>query len=567
MCPSCCPIDARDLPHGAPGAPSEPLLGNLSLSISFDMPSLLLALALVPLALGSTLAHAQTNAPRAPDELALLAGPMLLAGEGALAPAVLSAFVDLAGGGTARIVVLSGDNKRGKEIDWVAAGAGSSVLVTVKRAGDLAEADALEALLRADGLWLAALPEKLFEAPLMRTMLDNALERGAAVGAAGADAIALTGTPGAKGAGRLALVPRVELIFGAQDAGNDDTHHKAAAKLPARVVVAMPDGSALAVHRGRRLALLGEGNVGFAVKRAGDVLVRESVVDARGQRDRGDPLPYHLDLLSWVRTARAAELPVFPPQKTEAPRVSKGALLVHGGGAVSDATWQRFVELAGGAEANIVCIPSADTMENDAEPSSFSARNLEEQGCKRVRILHAATRERAQHDAAFVAALDAANGVWIDGGRTYRFMDRFESTAAQAALRRVLQRGGVVAGSSAGAQVIGELLVRGNPKTNDEMTDPGYLTGLGLLNGVVIDAHFRDRGRTAELGALVVKHPQMLGLGVDVDTALVIEGTVGEVLGKGMVTVFDHRGGTAPAEGVLLKSGARYDLVAGESLD
>lgn len=531
------------------------------------MPSILLALALVAVTLFSSTAAAQANAPRAPDELAPLAGPVLLAGGGPPAPAVLSAFVDLAGGGTARIVVLSGDGKRGRELDWAAAGAGTSIVVTAKRAGDLAEPVALDALLRADGIWLAALPEKLYEAPLLRTMLESALERGAAVGGAGADAIALTGTPGANAAGRIGLVPRVELVFGAENASKEDTHQKAATRLAARVVVAMPDGSALAVHRGRRVALIGERYVGFAVKRAGDVLARESVVEARSGRDRGDPLPYHLDLLSWVRTARAAELPLFPLQKPEAPRIAKGALLVHGGGAVSEATWQRFVELAGGADANIVCIPSADTMKDDAEPDSFSAGRLERCGCKRVRILHASTRERAQHDAAFIAAIDEAKGVWIDGGRTYRFMDRFEATSAHAALRRVLERGGVVAGSSAGAQVIGEFLVRGNPKTNEELTDPGYLTGLGLLPGVVIDAHFRDRDRTAEFGALVAKHPQLLGLGVDVDTALVIQGTIGEALGNGMVTVFDHRGGAAPAEGLLLKHGARYDLVTGKSVD
>jgi cyanophycinase len=529
------------------------------------MPSLLLAIVLAPIALGTC--SAQTNTRPAGDELAPLAGPVLLAAGGSPAPAVRSAFVDLAGGATARIVVLTGDAKRAKDIDWVAAGASASVVVTAKRASDLAADAALAALLQADGIWLVALPAQLFDAPLLRTMLVNALERGAAVGAAGADAIALTGTQGTNATGRLGIAPRVELVFGTKDPGADDTHQNAATKLPARVVVALPDGTALAVHRGRRIALVGDGKIGFAVKRAGNELARESVLDAKHERDRGDPLPYHLDLLSWVRTARAAELPPFPAPKPEPPRVAEGALLVHGGGAVGDATWQRFVELAGGLDARIVCIPSADTMENDAEPSSFSAGKLEKHGCKRVRILHTATRERAHLDATFVAAIDNAKGVWIDGGRTYRFMDRFESTAAHAALRRVLERGGVVAGSSAGAQVIGEFLVRGNPKTNDELTDPGYLTALGLLPGVVIDAHFRDRNRTAEFGALVAKHPQLLGIGVDADTAFVIQGTVGEALGKGMVTIFDRRGGAAPADGVLLKNGARFDLVTGKSLD
>ncbi len=530
------------------------------------MASLRLVFLLATMVHGSGVA--QARADHAPDELTPLAGPVLLAGGGQLGSAVRSAFVDLAGGGTARILVLAGDAKRAQEIDWAAAGASAASVVVVKRAGDLTTDAALDALLLADGIWLVALPEKLFAVPLLRTMLVSALERGAAVGAAGSDAIALTGAPGKVAVGRLNLVPRVELILGAKDPGNDDTHQKAATTLPGRIAVAIPDGAAFCVHRGRRMALVGEGSLGFAVKRAGNVLARESVVEAKHQRDPGDPLPYDLDLLSWIRTARAAELPPLPAAKPEKPNLAKGALLVHGGGAVSDATWQRFVELAGGIEANIVCIPSADTMEDDAQPSSFSAAKLEKYGCKSVRILHAATRERAQVDAKFIAAIDQAKGVWIDGGRTYRFMDRFEGTAAHAALRRVLERGGVVAGSSAGAQVLGEFLVRGNPKTNDELTDPGYLAALGLLPGVVIDAHFRDRDRTAEFGALAAKHPQLLGLGVDADTALVIQSKVGEVLGKGMVTVFDRRtNGEAPAEGVLLKGGARIDLVTGKTID
>jgi cyanophycinase len=82
------------------------------------------------------------------------------------------------------------------------------------------------------------------------------------------------------------------------------------------------------------------------------------------------------------------------------------------------------------------------------------------------------------------------------------------------ALRRVLARGGVIGGSSAGAQVFGEFLVRGNPKTNDELTNPDHLVGFGLLPVVVVDAHFRDRNRTAGFGGPVARHPQLLGIRV-----------------------------------------------------
>ncbi|HYC76796.1 MAG TPA: cyanophycinase [Planctomycetota bacterium] len=513
------------------------------------------------------LSQAQGSGGRDADEMAPLVGPMVLAGSGPPAAATRSAFVDLAGGGAARIVVLAGDVARAKEIDWVAEGAGGVEVVVVKRASDVAAEAALGALLEADGVWLAGLPGKSIDAPLLRMLLVSAWKRGAVLGGAGADAAAFTGTAGAREPGRLGLVPRVELVFGAKNVAHDDAHQKAATQLPARVVVALPDGAALAVHCGRRIACVGEGKVGLAVKRKGNMLVREAVLDADKERDRGDPLGYQADLLSWVRTARSAEAPEFPPAKPAPPGIAKGALLVHGGGAVSEATWKRFLALAGGADASIVCIPSADAFENDFAPSSFSAKQLEKQGCTRVRILHAATRKRAHLDPSFAAAIDGAQGVWIDGGRTYRFMDRFEGTAAHAALRRVVERGGVVAGSSAGAQVIGTFLVRGDPKTNDELVDPGYLTALGLLPGVIIDAHFRDRNRTAEFGALVARHPQMLGFGVDADTAFIVQGQVGEVLGKGAVTMFDHRAGASVAEGVLLENGARYDLVRGKRLD
>jgi len=523
--------------------------------LEFLRPLTLLSLALLP----AEAAHS----PTAADELSPLKGGLLLAGEGELAPAVRSAFVDLAGGGSARVVVLAGRAKDAEAVDWVAAGARSQEVVTLRRAKDLADPGDLPALLAADGLWLAELPDSIAGDPLLRSVLANALARGAAVGAGGPTARALTGLPGVDEE-RACLLPRVELLA-APAGGDEDAAQRAAENLPERVVVALPEGAALAVHRGRRVALLGEGDVAFAVKRRGGELVREQVLAAHDRHDPGDRLEYRLDLLSWIRCARAAERPPFPPAEPEAPSLTEGTLFLHGGGGVNDATWSRFVELAGGEEAHIVCIPSAD---DDEPPSSYSARELEERGCSKVRLLHAARRERAEHDVLLLRAIDEADAVWIDGGRTFRFMDRFGETAAAAAIARVLERGGVVGGSSAGCQVLGQLLVRGDPRTNRAMTDPGYLEGLGLLPGVVLDAHFRDRDRGPQLAELVGAHPQILGLGVDAETAFVVQGSIGEVLGEAGVVVFDARGGDAPpAEGLVLEAGERFDLLRGKRVE
>lgn len=497
-----------------------------------------------------------------PDGLAPLPGSVVLAGEGEPAPAVRSAFVDLAGGGAARIAVLAGRAREGEVIDWVEAGARAQEVVTVRRASDLTDDEHLATLLAADGLWLAELPEKVLGDPLLRALLVNALERGAAVGAGGASARSLTGVAGAD-EDRLCLVPRVELIA-VPAGGDEDAAQRAAAGIPARVVVAVPEGAAIAVHHGRRIALLGSGDVSFATKRAGGELVREQVLAAREQRDRGDPLEYRLDFLSWVRSARAAEHPAFPPEEPGEPRVAKGALILQGGGEVTEETWERFLSLAGGKDARIVCIPSAGEMDDDADPSSYSARELEERGCTGVLVVHAEARTRANHDAHLLATIESADAVWIDGGRTYRFMDRFGETSAAGAIARVLERGGVVAGSSAGAQVLGQFLVRGDPRTNDEMTDEGYLVGLGLLEGVVIDAHFRDRERGPQLAELVEDAPQLLGLGIDAEAALVVQGSVGEVLGRAGVVVYDRRDGDERAGGgLVLEKGTRFDLSEG----
>lgn len=499
------------------------------------------------------------------DELARIPGSLVLACKGDLAPSVRSGFVDLAGGGSARIVALC-PSSRDRIADWVEAGALEQQTLVIRKANDLANPKNLEPLLAADGLWLGNLPDKVLGAPLFRALLLNALDRGAVVGASGPSAHALTGTPGVDD-GRLALVPRLE-ILGTPAGGDEDAAQRAAESIPARVVVAIPEGAAIAVHHGRRVALLGEGDVAFAIKREGGELVREQVLAANERRDSGDPLGYRIDLLSWIRSARDAERSPFPAEEPGEARLASGALILQGGGGVTDATWDRFIELAGGPDARFVCIPSAGEMDDDSEPRSYSARELEDRDCTSVSILHIADRRRAARDPRILDALASADAVWIDGGRTYRFMDRFEESSAATGILGVLDRGGVVGGSSAGCQVLGEFLVRGNPKTNSEMTDRGYRRALGALPGVVLDAHFIERNRHGQLASLVERLPMLLGLGVDAESALLVRGSVAEVLGDGGVVVYDRRHGEVPPDaGQLLEPGTRFDLVRGIIVD
>jgi cyanophycinase len=158
--------------------------------------------------------------------------------------------------------------------------------------------------------------------------------------------------------------------------------------------------------------------------------------------------------------------------------------------------------------------------------------------------------------------LKQARGIWFGGGRQWRFIDAYENTKAHEAFRQVLRRGGVIGGSSAGATIQGDYLCRGSPLNNTDMICEGYERGLGFLPGVAIDQHFAQRKRFPDMTALMKTYPQLLGIGIDESTAIVVDGSEAEVMGRGKVHFYDRR--NQPPEGETdyrsLKAGERYDL-------
>jgi cyanophycinase len=192
------------------------------------------------------------------------------------------------------------------------------------------------------------------------------------------------------------------------------------------------------------------------------------------------------------------------------------------------------VQLVGGAEAHIVVAPTASPRRPGAREDRMAAL-LRRMGVKDVYVLE--PRHPSEVRAEHVAAVDRATGVWFGGGRQWRTVDAFEGTPVVAAFHRVLQRGGVVAGSSAGATIQGELLVRGNPLGNTDMWCEGYDRGFGFLPGCAVDQHFVARQRLQDLQALITALPQAIGIGVDEGTCALVMGPTLEVLGRrGAVT-------------------------------
>ena len=181
-----------------------------------------------------------------------------------------------------------------------------------------------------------------------------------------------------------------------------------------------------------------------------------------------------------------------------------------------------------------------------------------EAGASRLTVLH--TTERAIADTeAFVEPLRRAGGVWFGGGRQWRLADAYLDTKVHDALRGVLARGGVVGGSSAGATILGSYLVRGDTRTNTVMMGD-HEEGFGLLRGVGIDQHLLRRNRQFDLIEVIRARPELLGIGIDEDTAIVVQGDRFEVIGQSYVAIYDH-------ERLVDSGGLFYFLAPGDAYD
>jgi len=233
--------------------------------------------------------------------------------------------------------------------------------------------------------------------------------------------------------------------------------------------------------------------------------------------------------------------------------------VIVGGGGAGPEIWKKFIELAGGPDAPIVVVATA--MDDPVAIKIGEVLALEKYGAKNVAQFHTRDRKKADSEE-FTAVLTKAKGVWFSGGRHWRFADSYEGTLSEKRFREILERGGAIGGSSAGASIQAEYMPRGHPLGNTVMAAEGYEKGFGYLPGCAVDQHFFARKRTGDMTGLMKQYPQLLGIGIDEGTAIVVKGTTAEVIGKSKVGFYDYR--TPPKEGtpdfVEVNTGESYDL-------
>jgi cyanophycinase len=223
--------------------------------------------------------------------------------------------------------------------------------------------------------------------------------------------------------------------------------------------------------------------------------------------------------------------------------VSPGRLLIIGGAedrCCGAGLLERFVDLCGGERARIVLVTTAT-----GRPDQVSAEYeqvFRKLGVETMSELRLRGRADADGDQA-AAELSGATGVFFSGGDQSRLRTLVGSRTSEL-LRERLADGLVVAGTSAGATAMGTTMILGgqSPEVSAAAVRTG--PGLGLVPRALIDMHFGARGRLPRLLSAVARNPGQLGIGIDENTAILVEGTSFEVLGTGVASVVDAQNAT-----------------------
>jgi cyanophycinase len=254
-----------------------------------------------------------------------------------------------------------------------------------------------------------------------------------------------------------------------------------------------------------------------------------------------------------------------------------GSLLIIGGNVGDNkAIWDKFTELAGGKDKAVIVVVTT-AMGAEAAKDYADIDNIKKQtGISNVTLMHTSDLKEANSQK-FIEPLKTATGVFFVGGRQWHIADSYLNTRTHKAFFDVLNRGGVIAGTSAGASIMGSFLWRGDTH-GAQITIGDHTQGLGFLKSSAIDQHLFMRNREFDLVDLIRESPKLIGIGIDEATAVVVQKDTLSVIGYSFVAIYDHDNivGKGPghvtnrnedfnnADGpfFLLHDGQRYDLNA-----
>lgn len=224
----------------------------------------------------------------------------------------------------------------------------------------------------------------------------------------------------------------------------------------------------------------------------------------------------------------------------------KGYLFIIGGGRRPESMMKKFIELAEKFKSGkIIIFPMASSAPNEVGPAQ--AEQLKRFGTREIEY-HILSKEQAlivENE----KILDDVGGVFFSGGVQSRLMDILLDTPIHKKLLEIYEKGAIIGGTSAGAAVMSEIMITGDEKREVKgghefetiqacniITSPGF----GFIKTAIIDQHFVKRKRHNRLISLVAEYPELLGIGIDESTAIIVKpDETFEVVGEGNVVVYD----------------------------
>ncbi len=231
-----------------------------------------------------------------------------------------------------------------------------------------------------------------------------------------------------------------------------------------------------------------------------------------------------------------------------------GTLFILGGGSTCQVMYDEYFRIAGGPDARVIHIPSATRTFEEIPDLRGYYYEFYEQNPASFEFLHTYDRAVAA-DPRFAEPLNSATGVWFGGGSQILMAELFLDTEVVPAIHRLLERGGIVAGTSSGAAIMADAMIcRGY-----EEVELGQ--GFALYPRAIVDSHFTGRQRQKRLPRAVLQRPDHIGVGVDEKSALVLHGNRVGVIGLLGKSVWYHFPDPT-AHRVF-----RYRLGVGESLE
>jgi cyanophycinase len=224
---------------------------------------------------------------------------------------------------------------------------------------------------------------------------------------------------------------------------------------------------------------------------------------------------------------------------------ARGPLVIIGGAEDREGdclVLREFVRRAGGVQANIAVLTAATSMPREVGDDYIRA--FTKIGAEVVEVIDTEYPEDADRQEA-VDKINKATGIFFTGGDQARIIELVKGTRVDQAIRERHAQGAVIGGTSAGAAMMPEtMIIEGDSATNPRVDVVDMGPGMGFLPGIVVDQHFAQRGRLGRLIAALVQQPVILGIGIDENTAVIVDGDELEVVGAGAVTVVDESGAT-----------------------